>query len=249
MPTLNYRGCYIHHTPDIYHEICKVYSDKELTNEIYDFVLLDVHSCSPYPETELKQSNIDKAIMGRIDKWLEKTTDIIKIELDAWESMPTPIYTGNITKEDLEKAERELYDIMCHYYRWNKEDVNRLLKGIGEDDEIEDFKDAVSKEEEVLIMNYGGVYYEDMSDEEYCKVIEEAEEEDAEYCKIVTLIEEIAGVNDTMRDLFLELSNIIALREFKGKQTIIDDNFVIKSADLGKFKESLEEIRRFVLFV
>ena len=243
MPTLNYRGCYIHHTPDFYHEICKVYSDKELTNEIYDFVMLDVHGGCPYPV------NIDKAIMSRIDKWLEKTTDIIKIELDAWESAPCPIYTGNITKEDLEKAERELYDVMCHYYRWNKEDVNRLLKGVGETDEINDFKDAVSKEEEVLIMNYGGVYYEDMSDEEYCEVIEKAEEEDAEYCKIVTLIEEIAGVNDTMRDLFLELSNIIALREFKGKQTIIDDNFNIKSADIGKFKESLEEIRRFVLFV
>ena len=243
MPTLNYRGCYIHHTPDFHHEICKVYSDKELTNEIYDFVMLDVHGGCPYPV------NIDNAIMRRIDEWLEKTTDIIKIELDAWESMPCPIYTGNITKEDLEKAERELYDIMCHYYRWNKEDVNRLLKGIGETDEIEEFKEAVSKEEEVLIMNYGGVYYEDMSDEEYCEVMEKAEEEDAEYCKIVTLIEEIAGVNDTMRDLFLELSNIIALREFKGKQTIIDDNFVIKSADLGKFKETLEEIRRFVLFV
>lgn len=244
MPTLNYRGCYIHHTPDFYHEICKVYSDKELTNEIYDFVLLDVHGGCPYPTTD-----IDKAIMGKIDKWLEKTTDIIKIELDAWESAPCRIYTGNITREDLEKAERELYDIMCHYYRWNREDVNRLLKGIGDSNEIEEFKDAVCKEEELLIMNHGGVYYDDMSDEEYFKVIEQQEEEDAEYCKIITLIEEIAGVNDTMRDLLLELSNIIALREFKGKQTIIDDNFNIKSADLNKFKESLEEIRKFVLFV
>lgn len=243
MPTLNYRGCYIHHTPDFYHEICKVYSDKELTNEIYDFVMLDVHGGCPYPVS------IDNAIKRRIDEWLEKTTGIIKIELNAWESAPCPIYTGNITKDDLEKAERELYDVMCHYYRWNKEDVNRLLKGIGETDEINDFKDAVCKEEEVLIMNYGGVYYEDMSDEEYCEVMEKAEEEDAEYCKIVTLIDEIAGVNDTMRDLFLELHNIIALREFKGKQTIIDDTFNIKSADLGRFKESLEEIRRYVLFV
>lgn len=243
MPTLNYRGCYIHHTPDFYNEICKVYSDKELTNEIYDFVMLDVHGGCPYPV------NIDNAIMNRIDKWLEKTTDVIKIKLDAWESAPCPIYTGNITKDDLEKAERELYDVMCHYYRWNKEDVNRLLKGIGETDEINDFKEAVCKEEEVLIMNYGGVYYEDMTDEEYCEVIEQQEEEDAEYCKIVTLIDEIAGVNDTMRDLFLELHNIIALREFKGKQTIIDDTFNIKSEDLGRFKESLEEIRRYVLFV
>lgn len=243
MPTLNYRGCYIHHTPDLFHEICKVYSDKELTNEIYDFVMFDVHGGCPY------SVDIDKAIKSRIDKWLEKTTDIIKIELDAWESAPCPIYTGNITKDDLEKAERELYDVMCHYYRWNKEDVNRLLKGIGETDEINDFKEAVCKEEEVLIMNYGGVYYEDMTDEEYCEVIEQQEEEDAEYCKIVTLIDEIAGVNDTMRDLFLELHNIIALREFKGKQTIIDDTFNIKSEDLGRFKESLEEIRRYVLFV
>lgn len=243
MPTLNYRGCYIHHTPDFFHEICKVYSDKELTNEIYDFVMLDVHGGCPYPV------NIDKVIKRRIDEWLEKTTDVIEIELGMWESAPCPIYTDNITKEDLEKAERELYDIMCHYYRWNKEDVNRLLKGIGDSNEIEEFKDAVCKEEEVLIMNYGGVYYDDMSDEEYCKVIEEAEEEDAEHCKIVTLIEEIAGVNDTMRDLFLELSNIIAMREFKGKQTIIDGDFNIKLADLGKFKESLEEIRKFVLYV
>lgn len=243
MPTLNYRGCYIHHTPDFYHEICKVYSDKELANEIHDFVMLDVHGNCPYPV------DIEKAIMRRIDEWLEKTTDKIEIEVGMWESAPCPIYTGNITREDLEKAERELYDIMCHYYRWNREDVNRLLKGIGDANEIEDFKDAVCKEEEVLIMNYGGVYYEDMSDEEYCEVIELQEEEDAEYCKIVTLIEEIAGVNDTMRDLFLELSNIIAMREFKGKQTIIDGDFNIKLADLGKFKESLEEIRRFVLFV
>lgn len=239
MPTLNYRGCYIHHTPDFYHEICKVYSDKELTNEIYDFVMLDVHGGCPYPV------NIDKAIMRRIDKWLEKTTDVIKIELDAWESAPCPIYTGNITKDDLEKAERELYDIMCHYYRWDKEDVNRLLKGIGETDEINDFKDAVSKEEEVLIMNYGGVYYEDMTEEEYANVLET---EDAEHCKIITLIEQIACVNDNLRDLFLELSNLIAMRELNNKKTIIDDT-EIKTEEISKYKEYLEEIRKFALYV
>ena len=239
MPTLNYRGCYIHHTPDFFHEICKVYSDKELTNEIYDFVMLDVHGDCPYPV------NIDNAIMNRIDKWLEKTTDVIKIKLDAWESAPCPIYTGNITKDDLEKAERELYDIMCHYYRWDKEDVNRLLKGIGETDEINDFKDAVSKEEEVLIMNYGGVYYEDMTEEEYANVLEA---EGAEHCKIITLIEQIAGVNDNLRDLFLELSNLTAMRELNNKKTIIDDT-EIKTEEISKYKEYLEEIRKFVLYV
>lgn len=169
MPTLKYRNLYILHKPDVYHEICEVFTDAKLTNKIHDFVMLDVNGGTPFPidyDISVKELKIKKLI----DKWLEKTTDIIKIELDAWESAPCPIYTGNITKEDLEKAERELYDIMCHYYRWNKEDVNRLLKGIGETDEINDFKDAVCKEEEVLIMNYGGVYYEDMSEEEYEKI-------------------------------------------------------------------------------
>lgn len=240
MPTLNYRGCYIHHTPDFYHEICKVYSDKELTNEIYDFVMLDVHGGCPYPV------NINNAIMSRIDKWLDSKTDVIKIELGAWESAPCPIYTDNITKDDLEKAERELYNIMCHYYRWNSDDVNRLLKGIGDSREIEEFKDAVCKEEETLVMNYGGVYYEDMSEEEYNSIVEN---DDAEHCKIITLVENIAKKNDELRDLFLELSNIIAMREFNGRKTIIDGEYEIKSADLEKYREQLDEIRKLVLFV
>ena len=128
---------------------------------------------------------------------------------------------------------------------WNKEDVNRLLKGIGETDEINEFKDAVSKEEEVLIMNYGGVYYEDMTEEEYANVLET---EDAEHCKIITLIEQIAGVNDNLRDLFLELSNLIGMRELNNKKTIIDDT-EIKSEEISKYKEYLEEIRKFALYV
>ena len=244
MSILNYRDLYISHERNAYNEICKVFTDAELTNEIHEIVLLDVHGGCPY-----SVSVIEKAIKREIDKWLDSTTDRIEIELDVWESALFPIYTGNITKENLEKAERELYHLMCHFHRWDKDDVDRLLKGIGPTDEIEDFKDAVFEVEERLVIEYGGVYYEDMSDEEYSKVTEKAEEEDAEYCKIISLIEEIAGANDKLRDLFLELSNIIALREFKGKQTIIDDNFNIKLSDLGKFKESLEEIRKFALLV
>jgi len=165
MPLLNYRDLYISHESDAYHEICKVFTDAELTNEIHEIVLLDIHGGCPYPV-----SDIDKAIKQKIDKWLDSTTDRIKIELGTWESAPCPIYTGNITKEVLEKAEKELYDIMVVDYRWGKEDVNRLLKGIGETDEIEDFKDAVFEEEEKLVMEYGGIYYEDMSDEEYEKI-------------------------------------------------------------------------------
>lgn len=236
MPTLKYRNLYISHKPDMHHEICKVFTNAELTNEIYDFVMLDVNGGCPYPV------DIDKAIERRIDKWLESKTDVIKIELGAWESAPCPIYTDNITKDDLEKAERELYDIMCHYYRWNSDDVNRLLKGIGDSDEIEEFKDAVCKEEETLVINYGGVYYEDMPEEEYDAIIED----DIEHCKIITLCESIASKNNEMKDLFTDLSNIIELRESRGVSTIFNEKYEIKSADLEKCKEYLDEIKKIV---
>lgn len=242
MPTLKYRNLYISHKPDVYHEICEVFTDAKLTNKIHDFVMLDVNGGTPFPidpNIAVKELKIKKLI----DKWLDSKTDVIKIELGAWESAPCPIYTDNITKDDLEKAERELYDIMCHYYRWNSDDVNRLLKGIGDSREIEEFKDAVCKEEETLVMNYGGVYYEDMSEEEYNAIIEN---DDAEHCKIITLCESIASKNNELKDLFTELSTIIELRESRGASTIFNEKYEIKSADLEKCKEYLDEIKKIV---
>lgn len=228
MGTLKYRNLYISHESDVYHEICKVYTDAELTNEIYDFVMLDVNGGCPYPV------DIDGAIKKRIDKWLDSKTDIIKIDLDAWESASCPIYTGNITKDDLEKAERELYDIMCHYYRWNSDDVNRLLKGIGDSSEIDDFKDAVCAEEETLVMNYGGVYYEDMPDDEYAAILES---DDEDYCRVITLVETIQSKSEEVTELFLELSKLITNK----------GTFRNKLADIEKYKKYLEEIKDFAI--
>lgn len=169
MPVLKYRNLYILHKPAVYHEVCKVFTDAKLTNQIHDFVMLEVNGGAPFPidpNIAVKELKIKKLI----DKWLDSTTDRIKIELGMWESAPCPIYTGNITKEVLEKAEKELYNIIVEDYRWGKDEVERLLKGIGDTNEIEDFKDAVCEEEEKLVMEYGGIYYEDMSDEEYEKI-------------------------------------------------------------------------------
>ena len=169
MPTLNYRGCYIHHTPDFFHEICKVYSDKELTNEIYDFVLLDVHGGCPYPITD-----IHKAIMDKIDKWLEKTTDRIEIEVGMWETAPCPIYTKNV---DVDKVEKLLYASAVQSY--GKEVVedyitNPAYKEDGWTTEWEHFQEWLCAEEEAIIMECGGIYYEDMTDEEYEKIMQES---------------------------------------------------------------------------
>lgn len=91
----------------------------------------------------------------------------IEIELGTWESAPCPIYTGKIKDEDLARAEITLYNIMCSYYAWSKYDVERILLGGGDYIERDKFFDAVCKEEEKLVMEIGGIYYEDMTDEEY----------------------------------------------------------------------------------
>lgn len=114
MPTLNYRGCYIHHTPDFYHEICKVYSDKELTNEIYDFVMLDVHGGCPYPV------DIDKAIKRRIDKWLDSN-----IENDDVEHCKIITLCESIAKKDDELRDlfTELSEIVTSRENKGKETI------------------------------------------------------------------------------------------------------------------------------
>ena len=92
------------------------------------------------------------------------------------------------------------------------------------------------------MINYGGVYYEDMPEEEYDAIIED----DIEHCKIITLCESIASKNNEMKDLFTDLSNIIELRESRGVSTIFNEKYEIKSADLEKCKEYLDEIKKIV---
>lgn len=94
----------------------------------------------------------------------------IEIELGMWESTPAPIYTGKITDEKLEWAEHELYEIAVAITR-NKQVVDDFLNEKGElvDDQYkrEKFLERLCEEEEKLVIEIGGIYYEDMTDEEY----------------------------------------------------------------------------------
>lgn len=96
--------------------------------------------------------------------------DKIEIEIGMWESAACPIYTGKITDEKLEWAEHELYKRAVAITR-NKQMVDDLLNGKGE--LVEDqhkrgkFIERLCEEEENLVMEIGGIYYEDMTDEEY----------------------------------------------------------------------------------
>jgi hypothetical protein len=102
--------------------------------------------------------------------------DRIDIELGMWESAPCPICTKYV---DLDKAEKLLYQSVVSNFGYTKEKVEDFLtnddyRGDGWTQEWEDFQVLVCAEEEAIIMDCGGIYYEDMTDEEYEKIMQES---------------------------------------------------------------------------
>ena len=91
--------------------------------------------------------------------------DRIEIEIGMWESAPCPICTENV---DLDKAERMLYASAAQSY--GKEVVEDYITNKEEYDnekwtsEYEHFCEWLCAEEEAIIMECGGVYYEDIEE-------------------------------------------------------------------------------------
>jgi hypothetical protein len=92
--------------------------------------------------------------------------DRIEIELGDWESASAPICTNNIKDEDLERAEKELYQIAIASRLATKEEIDQWLnnEGVLTTDQYKREKliDYLCEEEEKLVIEIGGVYYEDM---------------------------------------------------------------------------------------
>ena len=94
----------------------------------------------------------------------------IKIDLDAWENAPCPIYTKNV---DLAFAEMALFNAMRMIWGYDIPSIKNFSKGIGEQRDIDLFNERLCQEEEECILEWGGVYYEDMTDEEFNKIIKQ----------------------------------------------------------------------------
>lgn len=96
--------------------------------------------------------------------------DRIKIDLLDWESAACAIYTANV---DLPTAEIELYSAMRNKWGYDDNDINKFLNTPEDDLNDEDynarekFLSRLCETEELLVIHNGGIYYEDMSDEEY----------------------------------------------------------------------------------
>jgi hypothetical protein len=86
--------------------------------------------------------------------------DRIEIDLGAWEDSACPICTKDVR---LEEAERSLYIAMTNqYYKYTDEEIERYLNGEGDDWERDKFMCRLCEEEEKIVLECGGVYYEEI---------------------------------------------------------------------------------------
>lgn len=115
---------------------------------------------------------IDGIIKNNTEVRIEENEFIykgIRIDKMSWESASCPMYCGNISDDDMRKIVKELYWTLVDTY--DREVIAKYVNNENERyerfDEIDDFRWV---EEENLFLDYGGKYYEDMTDEEYAEV-------------------------------------------------------------------------------
>lgn len=95
----------------------------------------------------------------------------IEIDTNTWECAGCSMYCGNITDDDYCNIVKELYASLVQTF--GEEKIANYIKELSKDTHSKEFEniDIVRwEEEEKLFLNYGGKYYEDMTDEEYLKV-------------------------------------------------------------------------------
>lgn len=99
----------------------------------------------------------------------------IRIDLAMWESSISPIYTKNV---NVELAEKRLLhsaiqsygaDVVEDYITNKKEYDNEKWTS-----EYEHFCEWLCAEEEAIVIECGGKYYEDMTEEEYAMAMQES---------------------------------------------------------------------------
>lgn len=89
--------------------------------------------------------------------------DRIPIDLQSWEDAPCPINTKNV---NIDKAEKVLYLSMCSNHGYDKNDIQTFFNGNGNWRERDKFFEILCMEEEYAVIDNGGIYYEDIEEEE-----------------------------------------------------------------------------------
>ena len=92
----------------------------------------------------------------------------VGITREDYESMPCAMYAMEFTDDQMQELVNRVADVLSSQYGYNEYEISCLEE---DSQELEDYYEAFWREMENIALDMGMRYYEDMSDEEYMKII------------------------------------------------------------------------------
>lgn len=106
--------------------------------------------------------------MSKKDLKIEFVSGGVGITREDYESMPCAMYAMEFTDDQMQELVNRVADVLSSQYGYTEYEISCLEEG---SQELEDYYDAFWREMEECAVAMGMRYYEDMSDEEYMKII------------------------------------------------------------------------------
>lgn len=92
----------------------------------------------------------------------------VGITREDYESMPCAMYAMEFTDDQMQELVNRVADVLSSQYGYNEYEISCLEE---DSQDLEDYYEAFWREMENIALDMGMRYYEDMSDEEYMKII------------------------------------------------------------------------------
>ena len=98
----------------------------------------------------------------------EFTSNGVVLSREDYESMPCAMYAMEFTDNQMQELVNGVADVLSSQYGYTEYEISCLEE---DSQELEDYYEAFWREMENIALDMGMRYYEDMSDEEYMKII------------------------------------------------------------------------------
>ena len=98
----------------------------------------------------------------------EFTSNGVILSREDYESLPCAMYAMEFTDKQMQTLVENIACVMGGCYGYTEYEISCLEE---DSQELEDYYDAFWREMENIALDMGMRYYEDMSDEEYMKII------------------------------------------------------------------------------
>ena len=106
--------------------------------------------------------------MSKNDLKIEFVSGGVGITREDYESLPCAMYAMEFTDDQMQELVNRVADVLSSQYGYTEYEISCLEE---DSQELEDYYDAFWREMENIALDMGMRYYEDMSDEEYMKII------------------------------------------------------------------------------